>query len=44
VYNKFNGGNTQIDLSNNADGIYLYRLVSETSDLISTGKLIIQKL
>jgi len=35
--------NTQIDLSNYASGIYLYRILTETTSIVSTGKLIIQK-
>ncbi len=35
--------NTQINLSNNPSGIYLYRVLIETGDLISSGKFIIQK-
>jgi hypothetical protein len=40
---KLNATNTQIDLNNNASGIYLYRVLTETGDLLSEGKLIIQK-
>jgi len=40
---KLNPTNTQIDLSNNPSGIYLYRVLTETRELISTGKMIIQK-
>jgi hypothetical protein len=32
-----------IDLSNNANGIYLYRVTSNSGDLMGEGKLIIQK-
>jgi uncharacterized repeat protein (TIGR03803 family) len=35
--------NTQIDLSNYAGGMYIYRLLHTTGDLVSTGKIIIQK-
>jgi hypothetical protein len=38
-----NTTNTQIDLSNKSDGVYLYRVITETGYLISEGKLIIQK-
>jgi len=34
---------TTFDLSNNSNGIYLYRVISETGQLIGDGKLIIQK-
>jgi hypothetical protein len=40
---KLNPTLTQIDLSNNADGIYLYRVLTENGDLISAGKMVIQK-
>ncbi|HTA82558.1 MAG TPA: T9SS type A sorting domain-containing protein [Bacteroidia bacterium] len=40
---KLNPTNTQINLSNNPNGIYLYRLLTETGGLISTGKIVIQK-
>jgi sugar lactone lactonase YvrE len=44
IYNaKLNPTITQIDLSNNADEIYLYRVLTETGDLVSEGKLVIQK-
>jgi hypothetical protein len=36
-------GDNTIDLRNKANGIYLYRILTETGGLISTGKLIIQK-
>jgi uncharacterized repeat protein (TIGR03803 family) len=36
-------GGSQIDLSNNADGVYLFRIITETGDLISEGKVVIQK-
>jgi hypothetical protein len=35
--------NAQIDLSNNTAGIYLYRVVTNTGELISDGKFIIQR-
>ncbi|MGP8213922.1 MAG: C10 family peptidase [Bacteroidia bacterium] len=31
-----------IDISNNAAGIYLYRIITEKGDLISSGKLVVQ--
>jgi hypothetical protein len=34
---------SRVDLSNNAPGIYLYRVFTETGNLVSTGKLILQK-
>jgi hypothetical protein len=37
-----NTGNTQIDLSKEAKGIYLYRVVSESGEPISQDKFIIQ--
>ncbi|HXP49189.1 MAG TPA: T9SS type A sorting domain-containing protein [Bacteroidia bacterium] len=40
---KINATNTQIDLSNNPSGIYLYRVITETGGLVSEGKLVIQK-
>ncbi len=40
---KLNLANTQIDLSNITSGIYLYRVLTESSDLISDGKFVIQK-
>ena len=36
-------GDHTIDLSNETDGIYLFRILTETGSVISTGKLIIQK-
>ncbi|HXB13342.1 MAG TPA: T9SS type A sorting domain-containing protein, partial [Bacteroidia bacterium] len=38
-----NSTNTQIDLSNNANGIYLFRVLTETGNLLREGKLLIQK-
>jgi len=40
---KLNGYNTQLNLCNNSNGIYLYRVLTETGDLVSEGKFIIQK-
>jgi hypothetical protein len=40
---KLNAIDTQIDLTNNPDGIYLYRVLTETGGLISSGKMVIQK-
>jgi hypothetical protein len=40
---KLHPTTTQIDLSTNADGIYLYRVLTENGDLISSGKMVIQK-
>jgi sugar lactone lactonase YvrE len=40
---KLNSSTSQIDLSNNANGIYLYRVLTETGTLVSGGKFIIQK-
>jgi hypothetical protein len=36
-------GDNHIDLSNNADGVYLYRIITETGELVSEGKVIIQR-
>jgi hypothetical protein len=38
-----NTSNTEVDLSNNSSGIYLYRITTETGNLIGEGKVIIQK-
>lgn len=35
--------NTQIDLSNKAEGLYLYRVLTETGTLVSEGKFAVQK-
>ncbi|HWY98244.1 MAG TPA: T9SS type A sorting domain-containing protein [Bacteroidia bacterium] len=40
---NLNDSISQIDISGNASGIYLYRVITQTGDLISEGKLIIQK-
>lgn len=40
---KLNSSTTRIDISNNASGIYLYRVISETGSLVSEGKFVIQK-
>jgi uncharacterized repeat protein (TIGR03803 family) len=40
---KLNSTSTQINLSNNASGIYLYRVLTETGNLVSEGKFTIQK-
>jgi hypothetical protein len=37
---KLNSSITQIDMSNNASGIYLYRIISQSGDFISAGKFI----
>jgi sugar lactone lactonase YvrE len=39
---RLNSGNTQINLSNKPEGIYLYRILTETGQEISEGKFIIQ--
>jgi|GEM_PF-1410922 hypothetical protein len=36
-------GNNNIDISTQPDGIYLYRVMSDSGNLIGTGKLVIQK-
>jgi uncharacterized repeat protein (TIGR03803 family) len=40
---KLNSSSTEINLQNQPDGVYFYRLLSENSVLIGDGKLIIQK-
>jgi hypothetical protein len=40
---KLNATSTQIDLSANSQGIYLYRVITETGSLVGEGKFIIQK-
>ncbi|HXB12324.1 MAG TPA: T9SS type A sorting domain-containing protein [Bacteroidia bacterium] len=40
---SINTTSIQIDLSNKAVGLYLYRVVTETGNLVSEGKFIIQK-
>ncbi len=40
---KLTATNTRIDLNNSSPGIYLYRVITETSNLVSEGKFIIQK-
>jgi hypothetical protein len=40
---NLNSTTTEIDLSNQSQGVYLYRMLSETGNLIAEGKLIIQK-
>ncbi|HTA81539.1 MAG TPA: T9SS type A sorting domain-containing protein [Bacteroidia bacterium] len=43
IYNtQFNTSATQIDLSGKPAGVYLYRIVSEKGEAISSGKLVIQ--
>jgi hypothetical protein len=36
-------GDNTIDISNQPDGVYLYRVVSESGNLLGKGKLVIQK-
>ncbi|HXB14086.1 MAG TPA: T9SS type A sorting domain-containing protein, partial [Bacteroidia bacterium] len=45
IYSQFNIHNSafNIDLTSRANGIYLYRVLSETGNLVSEGKFIIQK-
>ncbi|HXB11364.1 MAG TPA: T9SS type A sorting domain-containing protein [Bacteroidia bacterium] len=38
-----NNGQCTIDLSNNANGIYLYRVVNESGNLTGEGKFVIQR-
>jgi hypothetical protein len=37
-----NAVNTQIDLSNKASGVYMYRLLNEAGTQISNGKFIVK--
>jgi len=39
---SLNTTNTEIDLSDKADGIYMYRVVTETGSLVSQGKFVKQ--
>jgi hypothetical protein len=45
VFSKFTTDNSQltINLNDQPAGIYLYRIITETGNLVSTGKLVIQK-
>jgi len=36
-------GNNTVDLNTKSNGVYLYRIISETGSLINQGKLVIQK-
>jgi len=38
-----NGTNTQIEIDSKATGIYLYRVLTETGNLVSEGKFMVQK-
>lgn len=40
---RLNAANTQIDLSNAAAGVYLYKVIDQTGALVGEGKLVIQK-
>ncbi len=40
---KLNVSSTLIDLSNNAAGVYLYKVITESGSLVGEGKLVIQK-
>jgi len=40
---NINAATTQIDLSNQAAGVYLYKVITETGGLIGEGKLMIEK-
>jgi hypothetical protein len=40
---KLNAKSTQVDLSANSAGIYLYRVITDSGDLVGEGKFIIQK-
>ncbi len=39
---KVNAENTQIDLSNKASGVYMYRLINEAGAQISNGRFIVK--
>ena len=39
---KVTDENTQIDLSNKASGVYMYRLINETGAQITNGKFIVR--
>jgi len=39
---SLNASTTQIELSNKAEGLYLYRVLTETGALVSEGKIVIQ--
>jgi len=45
VYSQFNIQQPafSIDMSNQPNGVYMYRIISDTGDLLGQGKLIIQK-
>ncbi|HTB06403.1 MAG TPA: T9SS type A sorting domain-containing protein [Bacteroidia bacterium] len=45
IYSQYSLRNTQyqIDLSNEPNGIYLYRVINQQSELIGTGKLMIER-
>jgi uncharacterized repeat protein (TIGR03803 family) len=43
VYSAMANGQMQVDLSNNAGGTYAYRLLTAEGNLVSAGKVIIQK-
>src|SRR6202012_4459553 len=36
-------GDNSIDLSNQPDGVYLYKITTENNEIIGQGKLVIQK-
>jgi hypothetical protein len=38
-----NATTTQIDMSNKAEGLYLYRVITETGTLVGEGKFVIQR-
>lgn len=40
---KINSGNTEINLSNQPQGVYLYHAISETGNLVGEGKVAIEK-
>jgi trimeric autotransporter adhesin len=39
---KINSGNTEINLQNQSDGIYLYRVIEESGELVGEGKIVVE--
>lgn len=40
---NINSGNTEVNLSRQPPGIYLYRVVTQTSNLVGEGKIVLQR-
>jgi hypothetical protein len=40
---KVSSGNTEINLSGQPNGVYLYRVIKETGELVGEGKVVIEK-